>query len=612
MKSPVVIMIILFILLQAFMGVLSQMDSQKRDSILSEPKMNDRTCDYLQGNREDPQINSEGSWYDDFTDDSKVFSKENVTINDGSVVLEDNEIIPNMQTKGLWHFNEGIGNVAQDSSGNNNPGTLNNMNNNDWVNGILGTSLDFDGSNDHLSAQHSNSSYGIVLASNHSRIRDCNSTGNVIGIVLGGARNSKISGCRSDQNYGAGLYMTDSYMNIISRSTFDWNGEVGISLYYSGANLFTNGSSSSNNGYGFYAYWLSNGNQMDNFTLLGNNKSGIYLFDSYYNTVENCNSSLNGGDGFYLMTSGSLISNCISFNNDEKGFNLYHTDTTAISNCTIRGNTEEGISLKYSSDNIITGNLIINNELGIKVILKSNLNLFHSNVFIHNFARVQGSDDGVNYWNTSQRGNYWSDLSGLDEDGNGIVDVAYEIDGDAGAKDHLPLGELPLNYIPQYVEFIPPPEEIPEPDSDGDGWNDSYENSSGSNPHDISSTPLDWDGDGVKNDEDEYPNDASKWERYGSDQNVILITIVIVFVLLLVVIVCLGLMKIRDEPNEETRLQVIACIRNKPGARYRDIKNELGISGWHLSYHLEHLSAERILVSRDINGEKLWFISEDD
>ena len=458
-----------------------------------------------------------------------------------------------------------------------------------------------------------NSSYGIVLGSNHSAVRDCNSTGNVIGIVLGRAGYNTISGFRGDHNYGAGLYMTDSYMNIISQSTFDRNGEVGISLYYSGANLFTHGSGSANDGYGFYAYWLSNGNQMDNFTLQGNNKSGIYLFDSYYYTIENCNSSHNGGDGFYLMTSGSGITDCISLNNGGKGFNLYHTDTTAIRNCTIMGNAEEGISLKYSSDNVITGNLIINNERGIKAVLKSNSNLFHSNIFIYNFARVQAYDDGLNFWNTTQKGNYWSDLTGPDEDGDGIVDLPYEIDGDAGARDHFPLVELPAAHIPPYVEFVPPPEIITEPDSDGDGWNDSCENSSGSNPYDNRSTPWDWDGDGIDNDLDEYPNDASRWVREEADPDIILITLVIVFILFLVVIVCLSLMKKTSEPDEETRLRVIACIRKRPGAHYRDIKTRLGISGRTLSYHLEHLAAERIIASKKTGEEKRWFeVSKDD
>ena len=48
-------------------------------------------------------------------------------------------------------------------------------------------------------------------------------------------------------------------------------------------------------------------------------------------------------------------------------------------------------------------------------------------------------------------------------------------------------------------------------DSDGDRWNDTYENASGSDPYDPKSTPLDWDGDGVANVDDAYPDDGDRW-----------------------------------------------------------------------------------------------------
>jgi len=50
-----------------------------------------------------------------------------------------------------WKFNESSGSTASDSSGNGNDGTLNNMNDSDWVSGQWGNALDFDGSNDYVS-----------------------------------------------------------------------------------------------------------------------------------------------------------------------------------------------------------------------------------------------------------------------------------------------------------------------------------------------------------------------------------------------------------------------------------------------------------------------------
>jgi hypothetical protein len=51
---------------------------------------------------------------------------------------------------GYWAFDEGTGLKAFDSSGNDNTGTLTNMDNNDWVAGVVGNALDFDGSNDYV------------------------------------------------------------------------------------------------------------------------------------------------------------------------------------------------------------------------------------------------------------------------------------------------------------------------------------------------------------------------------------------------------------------------------------------------------------------------------
>lgn len=51
---------------------------------------------------------------------------------------------------GYWSLNEGSGTTAKDKSGNGNDGTLQNMDDSDWVDGVVGRALDFDGSNDHL------------------------------------------------------------------------------------------------------------------------------------------------------------------------------------------------------------------------------------------------------------------------------------------------------------------------------------------------------------------------------------------------------------------------------------------------------------------------------
>jgi|GEM_PF-656665 len=67
------------------------------------------------------------------------------------------EGIPTLGLIGYWAFNESTGTTASDGSGNNNNGTLVNMNNADWVTGRSGNAIDFDGVDDYITVPHSSS-----------------------------------------------------------------------------------------------------------------------------------------------------------------------------------------------------------------------------------------------------------------------------------------------------------------------------------------------------------------------------------------------------------------------------------------------------------------------
>jgi type II secretory pathway pseudopilin PulG len=56
---------------------------------------------------------------------------------------------------GHWKLDESSGSTAEDASGNENDGTLTNMNDSDWITGTLDGALDFDGYNDYVAVAHS-------------------------------------------------------------------------------------------------------------------------------------------------------------------------------------------------------------------------------------------------------------------------------------------------------------------------------------------------------------------------------------------------------------------------------------------------------------------------
>jgi hypothetical protein len=60
--------------------------------------------------------------------------------------------VTNTGLVGYWSFEEGTGSKAYDYSFNDNTGSLTNMEQSDWVQGRVGTALDFDGSNEYVNA----------------------------------------------------------------------------------------------------------------------------------------------------------------------------------------------------------------------------------------------------------------------------------------------------------------------------------------------------------------------------------------------------------------------------------------------------------------------------
>ena len=78
-------------------------------------------------------------------------SQENIQVLENQTITVNFQLTETLGLVGLWHFDEGNGTTTVDSSGNNNNGTLINMDPaTDWVDGKIGYALDFDGSNDYV------------------------------------------------------------------------------------------------------------------------------------------------------------------------------------------------------------------------------------------------------------------------------------------------------------------------------------------------------------------------------------------------------------------------------------------------------------------------------
>jgi parallel beta-helix repeat protein len=201
-------------------------------------------------------------------------------------------------------------------------------------------------------------------------------------------------------------------------------------------------------------------NYINNCKFYNNGYHGLKIKESNYNQILNCNFDSNWGWGIGLSDSNhNEILTCKVIKNLYTGISLAYSRNNRISNCSIIKNIW-GIYLFGSSFNTITNNTIKENiGWGIRASNdKYNSSLIFNNNFINNNngGKQASEDHGMNFWNTSTKGNYWSDWTGPDKNNDGIVDLPYNISGGAGAKDYFPLTKMIfINYSQPPVNATP-------------------------------------------------------------------------------------------------------------------------------------------------------------
>lgn len=136
----------------------------------------------------------------------------------------------------------------------------------------------------------------------------------------------------------------------------------------------------------------------------------------------------------------NVIENNSFDQNDVLGLYLINSTGNLVVNNSLKNNSYYGLFLLDCTDNILTANEFIQNGYWGAAADDSDDNWLYHNNFIDNGFDPQGFEtDGYNTWDNGSIGNYWSDYSGSDNDGNGIGDTEYSIDGTTSAEDRYPL-----------------------------------------------------------------------------------------------------------------------------------------------------------------------------
>ncbi|NIA11880.1 MAG: hypothetical protein GWP10_19680, partial [Nitrospiraceae bacterium] len=168
----------------------------------------------------------------------------------------------------------------------------------------------------------------------------------------------------------------------------------------------------------------------------GYGTSGIHLDNADYCSISGNDAS----DNYYgiLMEDSSdniLQSNTISSN--DYGIHLYESSSNTLSINTI-SNNGRGVVLESSNNNTLQSNTVSNNDYGIRLWGSSNNNILHHNNLIDN-TNHNAYDTGTNQWDSGTVGNYYSDYTGNDTNGDGIIDTPHPIPGGGGSVDNYPL-----------------------------------------------------------------------------------------------------------------------------------------------------------------------------
>jgi len=298
-----------------------------------------------------------------------------------------------------------------------------------------------------------NNGYGIILeySSNNNSISENNIINNGEGIALLSSSDNSISENKITNNSRGIVFDHSSNNNSIYGNNVTNNDSVGINLLYSSDNSISENNVANNSYAGIYLCYSNNNSIFGN--TITNHSHGIDFARSSNNVISGnvvTNNTYQGIELYENSLNNSIFGNTVT--NNQYGIWLHHySDYNYVAKNTVTNNT---VGIRLSEDakhNRISENDILANGIGIGLVAFAENNLVYHNNFINNTDQVDTYPWISNVWDSGypSGGNYWSDYTGVDTNGDGIGDTPYVIDVDN--QDRYPLmhpwSPLPIHNI---------------------------------------------------------------------------------------------------------------------------------------------------------------------
>lgn len=245
----------------------------------------------------------------------------------------------------------------------------------------------------------------IYVNSNGNRILNNRVKANAFGIYLLDANHNQVEGnivtgnkAMNEEKRGNGIHLWNSEYNAIRKNTVRYTRD---GMYFS----------------------FAHHNDIS-FNELADQRYGVHYMYSNYNVLkENIIRGNKVGASLMLSKKNKVIGNRSSYNKTH-GILFRDFDDNILTKNVLTYN-QQGMFLYNSQFNKISENYIGENKRGVHITAGSENNQFWHNSFAQNAQQVEHPDAMQNSWDNGREGNYWSDYSGQDLDGNGIGDLSY-------------------------------------------------------------------------------------------------------------------------------------------------------------------------------------------